>query len=214
MTSYVCNCVKQKGRGEGCKIIIYTWSLGSICLARRTGILNILREPKAWRCTCKKMCHGKRAYTAIHYHINSERCLLCPIKMGPKRRDTNTKRNVTLHHIIWLHRRKGYGVDDCKTFTTIGFVGALRFINFVKSSIRFRSTHLTMWCCRSPTEPEIARIWAHCGWPIAKVAIFFAADSSAHCASLIWWKVKYGSEALLFICDIASHLRIQRLHEC
>jgi hypothetical protein len=152
--------------------IIYTWSLRSICLAKRTGILTILREPKAWRCTCKKMCHGKRAYTAIHYHIHSERCRLCPIKMGQKRRDTNTKRNVTLHHIIWLHRRKGYGVDDCKTFATIGFVGALRFINFVKSSIRFRSTHLTMWCCRSPTEPEIARIWAHCGWPIAKVAIF------------------------------------------
>ena len=70
-------------------------------------ILAILREPEAWRCNCKKICIGQRAYAALHNQVHTERCQLFPTMMGEKRWDGKNK-GVTLQHLIFLHRRTTY----------------------------------------------------------------------------------------------------------
>ena len=45
-------------------------------------LLGLLRRKDAWRCTCKKIPAGKKAYAALHERIHEKKCILTPCRAG------------------------------------------------------------------------------------------------------------------------------------
>jgi hypothetical protein len=51
-------------------------------------LVKTLRLPDSWKCTCKKIAAGGRAYAALHNNMgHAEKCLLFPRHFGERRWD-------------------------------------------------------------------------------------------------------------------------------
>ena len=74
---------------------------------RQTNLLSILRQPDAYKCTCKRIPRGQKAYHALNNRIHSERCGLFPKSMGEKMWDGKNK-GITLVDLRFLLDRKAY----------------------------------------------------------------------------------------------------------
>ena len=72
---------------------------------RETALLRILRQADSWKCTCKKIATGKRAYAALYERLgHKSKCLLSPSYAGERRWDGKNK-GVTEEDLQFLHAR-------------------------------------------------------------------------------------------------------------
>ena len=73
--------------------------------AREASLLKILREKDAWKCTCKGLKAGARAYAALNdnwYH--KQNCDSAPTYLGERRWDGANK-GITMDDLIFLNSR-------------------------------------------------------------------------------------------------------------
>ena len=75
---------------------------------RQTTLLSILRQPDAWRCTCKRIPRGQRADHALNQRVHSERCSLQPTSLGEPKRWEWKNKGITLDDLHFLLDRKAY----------------------------------------------------------------------------------------------------------
>ena len=74
---------------------------------RQTRLLSILKRKEAYRCTCKPIPRGQRAYHALYLQVHTESCRLHPNKMGEKVWDGKNE-GITLDDLRFLCERKAY----------------------------------------------------------------------------------------------------------
>ena len=73
---------------------------------RETALLRILRQADSWKCTCKKIATGKRAYAALYERLgHKSKCLLSPSYAGERRWDGKNK-GVTEEDLKFLHAQR------------------------------------------------------------------------------------------------------------
>ena len=73
---------------------------------RETALLKILRQPNSWKCTCKKIAAGRKAYAALYERLGHKtKCLLTPTCAGECRWDGKNN-GVTEEDLKFLHARK------------------------------------------------------------------------------------------------------------
>ena len=74
------------------------------CDARERNLKARLRQKDAWRCTCKRIAHGQKAYAALHGRVHAERCQLYPTTLGEERWDGKNlaERPVTRNDLEFL----------------------------------------------------------------------------------------------------------------
>ena len=73
---------------------------------READLLKKLRMPHAYKCTCRKLKAGERAYDTLNHNCDhKQKCLLSPGWYGDRRWDGSNV-GVTLADLKWLHTRK------------------------------------------------------------------------------------------------------------
>ena len=73
---------------------------------KESTLLDLLRAPDAWKCTCKQIPAGKRAYAALNQNMNHKgKCKLAPAAFGEQRWDGKNK-GVTREDLQFLVARK------------------------------------------------------------------------------------------------------------
>ena len=71
---------------------------------RETALLRILRQADSWKCTCKKIATGKRAYAALYERLgHKSKCVLSPSYAGERRWDGKKQRRY----------RRGFEIFTC-----------------------------------------------------------------------------------------------------
>ena len=68
---------------------------------------KLLKGATAWRCKCKKIAPGRRAYASLHERLHSDRCDLSPTYAAEKRWDGKNV-GVTLADLEFLAARAAY----------------------------------------------------------------------------------------------------------
>ena len=72
---------------------------------RETTLLETLRAPDAWRCTCRAIKAGERAHAALHpTWLHKQTCALAPAAYGERRWDGKNK-GITLADLAFLLER-------------------------------------------------------------------------------------------------------------
>ena len=73
---------------------------------KESTLLDLLRAPDAWKCTCKQIPAGRRAYAALNQNMNHKgKCKLAPAEFGEQRWDGKNK-GVTREDLQFLVARK------------------------------------------------------------------------------------------------------------
>ena len=83
-------------------------SISTAAKVRQTTLLSILRQPDAWRFTCKRIPRGQRADHALNRRVRSERCALQPTSLGEPKRWDGKNKGITLDDLHFLLDRKAY----------------------------------------------------------------------------------------------------------
>ena len=72
---------------------------------RETALLKVLRDRDAWKCNCKSLKVGMRAYAALNDNWNhAQKCALAPSFFGDRRWDGANK-GVTIEDLTFLNSR-------------------------------------------------------------------------------------------------------------